>query len=120
MYLTYAEYQGWGGMLDEQKFERAEFRARLKIDNMTHNRLQDEDPVREVVKRLVFELIESVYGVASDESKYKSVSEGGISITYADNLNNADDLILDFLGSEEDLITPPSPAGIGFARAERV
>jgi len=107
-------------MLDELTFNRAEFRARIKIDNMTHNRLQDEDPVREVVRRLVFELVESVYGVVSDGSKYKSVSEGGISITYADNQNNADELILDFLGSEEDLILPPSPGGISFARAERV
>ena len=42
MYLTFVEYQSMGGKLTEQDFNRAEFSARSKIDNMSFNRLRTD------------------------------------------------------------------------------
>ena len=100
MYLTFAEYQAWGGKLNELGFNRAEFMARMKINALTHNRLENEDPVREVVKRLVFELIERGYTGALDGVEIASQREGGLSATFASKERKAEELIELFLGDE--------------------
>ena len=38
-YLTYEQYQAWGGTLDESAFNLAEIRARARIDAMTQKRV---------------------------------------------------------------------------------
>lgn len=38
-YLTYAQYQAWGGTLDEAAFDLAEIKARARIDAMTQGRV---------------------------------------------------------------------------------
>lgn len=58
MYLTFDEYQEFGGTLtDETAFTDLEFEARTIIDWWTYNRLQDEVEYPEAVKRCVFKLI---------------------------------------------------------------
>lgn len=57
MYLTYEEYTGYGGTLSETTFEDFEFEASSIIDWYTFNRLKNETPVPEAVKRCVFRLI---------------------------------------------------------------
>ena len=39
MYLTYEEYQAYGGTLPEADFTLAEFRARKRIDYLTASRV---------------------------------------------------------------------------------
>jgi len=91
----------------------------MKIDFRTHNYYRDVDPLPEVVKRLVFELIERGYVGASDGREIASKSEGGISVSYESKEGKADDLIEYYLGTEVDL--PMSgQAGISFAPAVRV
>ena len=58
MYLTYEEYQSYGGTLDETTFNDYEFEAEVLIDWYTFNRLQKEDAVPERVKRCVNKLID--------------------------------------------------------------
>jgi hypothetical protein len=116
LYLTFSEYQGWGGKLNEQDFNRLEFVARMKIDCQTQNRLQEEEPVRETVKRLVFELVERGHCGSLDGVETTSLSEGGVSASFESNAGKAEDLIKCFL-SGEGLITQ---GGISFARANRV
>lgn len=57
MYLTFAEYQEYGGTLEETAFCQLEFEARTVIDWWTFNRLQNETSFPEAVKRCVYKLI---------------------------------------------------------------
>lgn len=56
-YLTYQEYQAYGGTLPEADFTLAEFRARKRIDRLTDCRVQYMDAVPEAVKLCMFSLI---------------------------------------------------------------
>ena len=57
MYLTFEDYQDYGGTLEETAFEQLEFEARAVIDWWTFNRLQNEENYPEAVKRCMFKLI---------------------------------------------------------------
>lgn len=56
-YLTYAEYQGYGGDLPEVDFTLAEFRARKRIDYWTDCRVQRMAEVPEAVKLAMMHII---------------------------------------------------------------
>lgn len=49
-YLTFAEYQQYGGTMSENDFPVAEFKARSRIDRMTLARVQAMQEVPEEVK----------------------------------------------------------------------
>jgi hypothetical protein len=91
----------------------------MKIDFRTHNYYRDVDPLPEVVKRLVFELVERRYCGALDGEEYASKSEGDISVSYVNKQDKAEDLIKFYLGTEVELLIP-GQAGISFAKAQRV
>lgn len=57
MYLTFDEYESYGGTLDETAFEQLEFEARAVIDWWTFNRLQNDTVFPEAVKRCMYKLI---------------------------------------------------------------
>lgn len=57
MYLTYTEYQTYGGKLDETTFNDLGFEACCIVDWYTFRRLVNDDTVSENVKRLVYRLI---------------------------------------------------------------
>lgn len=48
MYLTFEEYKGMGGTVDENAFRRSEMRASALITRMTHGRILNESPVGHV------------------------------------------------------------------------
>ena len=56
-YLTYSEYQAWGGTLSESAFSLAEIKARARIDAMTQNRVAGMAAVPEQVKAAMMETI---------------------------------------------------------------
>ena len=64
-YLTYEEYEDFGGTLTEQEFPMAEFKARKMIDYWTDCRVQNMASVPEAVKRSMMQVIsyEQTYGV---------------------------------------------------------
>jgi len=64
-YLTYDEYEAFGGTLTEIEFEMAEFKARKMIDYWTDCRVQNMASVPEAVKRSMMQVIsyEQTYGV---------------------------------------------------------
>lgn len=87
MYLDFNTFAKMGGdnSLAEQ-YSRLEFKARRLIDQMTHDRLAGETPVRDSVKYCMFELISAI---TSDEQiaglggrEIASMSNDGISATY--------------------------------------
>lgn len=57
MYLTFDEYEDYGGTLDETTFQDIEFEAECVINWWTFNRLQSERTYPEAVKRCMYKLI---------------------------------------------------------------
>lgn len=58
MYLTYEQYQEYGGTLEEVTFDEYEFEAESWINWYTFNRLENDDVSdNEKVKRCMFKLI---------------------------------------------------------------
>ena len=57
MYLTFDEYQEYGGTLEETTFQDLAFEAESVINWWTFNRLQSEETYPEAVKRCVYKLI---------------------------------------------------------------
>ena len=56
-YLTYAEYQNYGGTASETAYPMLEFRARKRIDRLTFSRVQNMEEVPEAVKLCMMSLI---------------------------------------------------------------
>ena len=56
-YLTYEQYQAWGGTLEEAAFNLAEIRARARIDAMTQKRVAYMREVPEQVQAAMMEII---------------------------------------------------------------
>lgn len=86
-YLTFDEYQEWGGKLDETAFKRLSYKASRKIDRQTFNRLHNDTEIGEPVKRLMFELIGVINNSDTTSESYSPAiaSEGndGYSVSYA-------------------------------------
>lgn len=114
MYLTYLEYKQRGGNLDEITYNRLEYKARAAIDEATFGRAKKDNPVRESVKMLVFELV-GLFDIQAN-STVKSTSNDGVSETYADIdfTRELSDLISTYLSGEktEDFI-PLLYLGVG-------
>lgn len=82
-YLTYEEYKALGGTLDLMPFNILEFEARRKIDIRTQNRLKDIEEIPQEVKLCEYNLINSIYGYAKQESgNIASESTDGYSVSY--------------------------------------
>ena len=123
MYLEFDRYKELGGKLAQGLFMRAEFSARMKIDSLTHNRLESvpaDSPVWENVRMLAFELIErGLLGLGGKE--LKSISINGQSLSYESIEGKAEELVKQYLGSA----TTPygvyliNPSGVMFGKAVR-
>lgn len=93
MYLTYAEYQNMGGMLDETAFNNFEFDAESLINWYTFNRLKNDDIYPEEVKKCMYRLIELVkleadammLGRQTQESGGTTTSSQGVYISSQSN-----------------------------------
>ena len=113
-YLTFGEYQEFGGKLEETAFHRLSYKAQRRIDRMTFNRLQDDTEIKEPVKRLMFELISLVGMNDTTSDDYHpaiaSESNDGYSVSFASNTimtnemvdKKADSLIEEYLQFEKD------------------
>lgn len=84
-YLSYLEYKGLGGTLDETSFNLLEFASRKKIDRETQCRLKDVDNIPNEVKLCDFNLINCIdkYNSAMNEAKgIESENIDGYSVKY--------------------------------------
>lgn len=102
MYLTYEEYQVFGGTLEETAFNDIEFEAESHIDWYTFNRLWNQTEYPERLKKCMFHIIRllerqlalmgqpiTASGQSSETagSQIASMSNDGVSIHY--NVVNA-------------------------------
>ena len=56
-YLTFEQYQAWGGTLEEAAFNLAEIKARARIDAMTQKRVAYMQTVPEQVQAAMMEIM---------------------------------------------------------------
>lgn len=85
-YLSYPEYKGYGGTLDETPFNLLEYEARRKINSRTQGRLNGIEEIPYEVKLCTFSLINAIEGYVSTSignKKISSESIDGYSVTYA-------------------------------------
>jgi hypothetical protein len=103
MYLTYAEYQALGGIMTDTAFTLSEYKARMFIDKLTHNRLHSFEIIPEAVKNCMIELI----NISQSEQGGKvisSESSGSYSVSFdVANISTAKhDLVKTYLGGITD------------------
>lgn len=73
-YLTYEEYQAYGGESDETEFGALEFKARKRIDYLTDSRVQRMAEVPEAVKRCMM----SIMGMEQAAGAEKQVTDPNV------------------------------------------
>lgn len=85
-YLTYAEYQQYGGTMSETDFTIAEFKARSRIDRMTLARVQAMQTVPNEVKMamMVIMKVDGKYSAdaMSDSAIVSAFNTDGYSESY--------------------------------------
>lgn len=85
-YLTYAEYQQYGGTMSETDFTIAEFKARSRIDRMTLARVQAMQTVPDEVKMamMVIMKVDGKYSAdaMSDSAIVSAFNTDGYSESY--------------------------------------
>lgn len=85
-YLTYVEYKGLGGTLDQMPFNLLEFDARQIIDKYTLGKLKELDTQNQEVKLCAYNLINTLEGYKQLETQNKGIASesiDGYSISYA-------------------------------------
>lgn len=85
-YLTFEEYQSYGGQLDEPTFNREELKAQHKINFITNNRLVNDTVIPEPVKVAIYEvmlLFKEKENYENPESQnVTGFSNDGVSVTF--------------------------------------
>jgi len=124
MYLEYDFYKELGGKLAQGLFMRAEFSARMKIDSLTHNRLESvpaDSPIWEKVRMLILELVERGWLGDLDGRDLKSQSDEGTSESYESIEGKAEAMIKQYLGNVKtpDGVYLINPTGVMFGDAVR-
>lgn len=96
MYLTYEDYKSYGGTLDKSAFDNFNYRAKVKIDYYTDNKLCNDTEFGEKIKRATAEIVDllSTYAeyqkiVTNTENPVvSSQSNDGLSVSYGGYIGN--------------------------------
>jgi hypothetical protein len=109
-YLSYEEYRGLGGTLDQMPFNILEYEIRKKIDLETQDRLINCEEIPTSVKMCEFRLIDTLLTYSNQENENKNIASentDGYSVSYVTGSQikelikskNAEieDIILDYL-----------------------
>lgn len=110
MYLTYEEYAGMGGKVEDFAFPRLAYMASKKIDRYTQSRVKAMGEIPQAVKMCVFELVNALFAAdpvkVASEAQLSGFSNDGYSESYAEALTpekleyNLYGIIKDFLSDE--------------------
>ena len=91
MYLTYDEYQSYGGTLPEADFTLAEFRARKRVDYLTDSRVENMAEVPEAVKQAMMSIIKVDSAVGVDAQAGSPLVASFSTDGYSENYGSAAD-----------------------------
>ncbi len=104
MYLTFSEYQEYGGTLDETAFNNFEFEAEAIIDWYTFNRLQNDTNYPDKLKQCMYKLInmaqERAAAMALGEA-VNSESTEGTGVTIASRSNDGVSISYNVISASE-------------------
>ena len=102
MYLTYSEYQAYGGALDETTFNDLEFEASTMVDWYTFNRLKGITNPPDELKRCMYKLIQLIQARgAVDGTQNPSSSNAGASMAgVASQSNDGVSISYNILGAQ--------------------
>ena len=81
-YLTFSEYNEYGGTATEESFANLERTARHKLDYFTQDRLQTYTTIPEIVKEVMTEFINKLSTNSTNNDTIKSYSNGIESFSY--------------------------------------
>lgn len=84
-YLSYDEYVGLGGTLEETPFNILEYEAQLNIDNYTYGRLKNLEEQKTETKMCIYNLMNTLQSYAIGNEKGKNVASentDGYSVSY--------------------------------------
>lgn len=90
-YLTYEEYQQYGGDMSETDFVLAEFKARSRIDYMTLARVQYMQTVPEEVKLAMMCLIKVDSKFSADAQVYNALAASFSTDGYSESYGSAEE-----------------------------
>lgn len=112
VYLTYEEYEEYGGTLSDTEFSVAEFKCRKRIDRLTDCRVQSMAEIPDSVKMCMVSLINLEASVGAEAQAKKPVvtsyNTDGYSESYgkamgvADASKAMDNIVLSMLYGELD------------------
>ncbi|MBQ3304798.1 MAG: hypothetical protein IJH03_09705 [Clostridia bacterium] len=91
MYLTYDEYQSYGGTLPESDFTLAEFKARKRVDYLTDSRVEAMAEVPEAVKLAMMSIIKADGVVGVDAQAGAPLVASFSTDRYSENYGSAAD-----------------------------
>ena len=93
-YLTYSEYQEYGGTLAEAAFTPLEFKARKAIDFVTDCRVQAMETVPEAVKMCMYSVMNVIASTGTEAQATNPVvtsfSTDGYTETYGHAMDSQD------------------------------
>ena len=87
-YLSFAEYQSFGGTVSSTDFTNLELKARRKLDYFTQNRLQTATTIISEVKELMVEFIDRIANTPLN-GNLTSYDNGIESFNFAENQTKA-------------------------------
>lgn len=88
MYIDYLHYKEMGGKAEESCFTRLEFLARKKLDHWTQSRIDPENITPEIRMCMTL-IIDALNDSETGESSVASVSNDGLSVSFADAKTSA-------------------------------
>jgi len=91
LYLTYDEYQSYGGALPEADFTLAEFKARKRVDYLTDSRVEAMAEVPEAVKLAMMSIIKTDGAVSVDAQAGAPLVASFSTDGYSENYGSAAD-----------------------------
>ena len=91
MYLTFEEYQAYGGTLPEADFTLAEFKARKRVDYLTDSRVENIAEVPEAVKLAMMSIIKADGAVGVDAQAGAPLVASFSTDGYSENYGSAAD-----------------------------
>jgi len=91
LYLTYDEYQSYGGTLSEADFTLAEFKARKRVDYLTDSRVEAMAEVPEAVKLAMMTIIKADGAVGVDAQAGAPLVASFSTDGYSENYGSAAD-----------------------------
>lgn len=89
-YLTYTEYQAYGGTLTQTRFDDLEFEAEAYVNRLSFNRFMNDTTFPDALKRLVKKLIDVAekkedalsLGSKGGDAYVTNQSNDGVSVTF--------------------------------------